>query len=222
MGFIQRVKHNYRQIKDALKYKEMYGTFIYVAIFSGIYPNFVDYMYFYLTSADHIGMSTQAYGVIRMLEYLGQFIGAVVYALCLKNLSLRTHLGLAALIMVLEALGNLAFCKGLYFGLPPEVYYGIVMLFGDSSIMCFYWMPTMAAVAKMIPSSVESAVFALFMGLGNLSRLFLSKIVGNWINLYFNVTREDMSNLWKLFMAQAILGLVPLVLVWMLPTTAQV
>ena len=88
--------------------------------------------------------------------------------------------------------------------------------------MCFMIMPVMGAVAKMIPSSVESAMFALFMGVGNLSRLFLAKIVGNWINIYFNVTRENMDDLWMLFVVQGLCALVPLAFIWILPTASEV
>ena len=101
--------------------------------------------------------------------------------------------------------------------MSPAIFYSVVMLFGDSFLMCFMIMPVMGAVAKMIPSSVESAMFALFMGVGNLSRLFLAKIIGNWINLYFNVTRDNMENLWKLFVCQAAIGAIPLALLWLLP-----
>ena len=111
----------------------------------------------------------------------------------------------------------MAFLKGIYFGMSPAIFYSFVMLCGDAFLMCFMIMPVMGAVAKMIPSSVESAMFALFMGVGNLSRLFIAPILGNWINAYFGVTRENMDDLWKLFICQAATGAVPLALIWLLP-----
>ena len=88
--------------------------------------------------------------------------------------------------------------------------------------MSFVIMPTMAVVAKMIPASIESALFAFFTGLGNLNLFFLAKINGNLINLYFKVDKENLEDLWKLFLVQAFLALVPLCFVWMLPTSADI
>ena len=75
----------------------------------------------------------------------------------------------------------------------------------------------MAVVAKMIPPTVESALFAFFTGLGNLNKYFIAKILGNLINLYFRVDKENIDGLWKLFVVQAFCALIPLGFIWMLP-----
>ena len=83
-------------------------------------------------------------------------------------------------------------------------------------------MPTMALVAKMIPPTIESALFAFFTGLGNLNKHFLAKILGNLINLYFKVDKENMDDVWKLFVVQGLCALVPLAFIWILPTAGEV
>ena len=199
MGLWERTKHNFRMIKQGLQVKEMHRTFIFVLIQGGIYPNYQDFMYFYLTDPKYAGFSQLTYGILRTVEFSGIIVGSVAYAFCLKNLSFRTHMTAASFLFLLESLGNLAFIKGIYFGLPPAVFYGIVMFFGDSFLMAFINLPTMSISAKMIPATIESALFAFFTGLRNLNLLFTARIVGNLINLYFKVDKENMEDIWKLF-----------------------
>ena len=106
---------------------------------------------------------------------------------------------IACFIYLLESLGNLSFISGFYFGMSPVVFYTIVMFLGDSFIMAFVAMPTMSIVAKMIPPTIESALYAFFTGLQNLNKYFIAKILGNLINLYFKVDKENIGGLWKLF-----------------------
>lgn len=185
MGLWERTKYNFRMVKKGLAIKEMYRTFFFVLIQGALYPNYTDYMYYYLTDEKYAGFSQVTYGIMRTLEFAGIFVGAAAFALFLKNLSFKTHMIISSFIHLAESLGNLAFLNGFYFGLPPAVFYGIVMFFGDSFLQAFVHMPTMAIVAKMIPASIESALFAFFTGLGNLNTHFLAKILGNLINLYF-------------------------------------
>ena len=78
------------------------------------------------------------------------------------------------------------------------MFYALVELISDAFIQAFVQMPAMSVIAKLIPPSIESALFAFFTGLGNLNTYFLAKILGNLFNLYFKVTKEDLTNLWKL------------------------
>ena len=192
MGLWQRTKYNFGMIKEGLKIKEMYMTFLFVLIQGAIYPNYTDYIYFYLTDEKYAGFSQLTYGIIRTVAFGGMFVGAAAYGLCLKNLAYRTLMIIASLIYFTSSLGNMAFLKGFYFGLSPVVFYSMVQFISDSFIMSFVIMPTMAVVAKIIPPSIESALFAFFTGLGNLNLFFLAKINGNLINLYFKVDKENL------------------------------
>ena len=64
-------------------------------------------------------------------------MGAAAFALFLKNLPFKIHMIIACFIHLLESLGNLSFISGFYFGMPPVVFYAIVMFLGDSFIMSF-------------------------------------------------------------------------------------
>jgi len=77
----------------------------------------------------------------------------------------------------------------------------------------------MALVAKLIPVTIESALFAFFTGLGNLNYHFLARLWGNLINLYFDVKKENIGEIWKLYAVATVCSFLPILLVWMLPTS---
>ena len=83
-------------------------------------------------------------------------------------------------------------------------------------------MPEMSLVAKLIPPTIESTFFAFFTGVGNLTFFFMGRVLGNAFNKFYNVTKEDMSDLWKLHVIQAICSLIPLCFIWLLPKTEEV
>ena len=76
----------------------------------------------------------------------------------------------------------------------------------------------MALVAKLIPVTIESAMFAFFTGLGTLNYLFMARLWGNFINMFFKVEKENIDELWKLLTVATICSLLPLLIIWLLPT----
>ena len=115
------------------------------------------------------------------------------------------------------------FLKGWTLGIKPVIFFGFVSLFDAAAVYAFLGMPLMAVFAKLMPTSIESSMFALMTGLINLSLYFLSKLIGNlWNKLFFNVTNENLTELWKLFVLQTILSLVPIAFIWILPNRQEV
>ena len=57
----------------------------------------------------------------------------------------------------------------------------------------------MVLFAKMIPSNIESSMFAMLTGLMNLSNGFTAKILGNIINIFVGVKEENLKDLWILY-----------------------
>lgn len=57
----------------------------------------------------------------------------------------------------------------------------------------------MVLFAKMIPSNIESSMFAMLTGLMNLSNGFSSKMLGNLINSFVGVHESNLQDLWILY-----------------------
>ena len=77
----------------------------------------------------------------------------------------------------------------------------------------------MAIVAKLIPATIEQSLFAFFTGLNMLNQYFIGRLLGNFINSFTTkTTKDDLSGLWILHIIQACCSLLPLLLIWLLPT----
>lgn len=80
----------------------------------------------------------------------------------------------------------------------------------------------MVLFAKMIPSNIESSMFAMLTGLMNLSNGFTAKILGNIINMFVGVKEENLNDLWILYVIQAACSLLPLAFIWLVPSKREV
>lgn len=80
----------------------------------------------------------------------------------------------------------------------------------------------MVLFAKMIPSNIESSMFAMLTGLMNLSNGFTSKMLGNFINEFVGVHESNLKDLWILYVAQAVCSLLPLFFISLVPKKAEV
>ena len=80
----------------------------------------------------------------------------------------------------------------------------------------------MVLFAKMIPSNIESSMFAMLTGLMNLSNGFSAKMLGNFINMFVGVHEENLSDLWILYIVQSCCSLLPLIFIWLVPRKHEV
>ena len=82
--------------------------------------------------------------------------------------------------------------------------------------------PTQITLAKLIPNNIEATMFGTLTGLLVFSNAIWSKILGNFWNLFFNVTNETIEDIWKLYLIAALSALVPLTLTWVAPSHDEI
>ena len=58
-----------------------------------------------------MGFSKMTYAYLRLMAFLGVFLGAGLYIFFLKNLSIRAMMALACFIKFLASLGQVLFLK---------------------------------------------------------------------------------------------------------------
>ena len=138
---LERIKLNIVQIKSALKTKELTNVFIFVLIQGGLLPRYDDYVYYYLTDEKYLGVDKMTYGLIKVLSFLGTFIGVVVYSYFFKQTPIRTLMVIATSLNVLSGILMTIFLKEIYFGINPLVFVGLVQMFSDAFSMAFTSMP---------------------------------------------------------------------------------
>jgi hypothetical protein len=86
-------------------------------------------------------------------------------------------------------------------------------------------MTTGILFAKIIPPNIEVSLYALQCGLTKLSNNNLASYVTILWNKWFNITGENLDDLWKLMVVGMVFSLVPLAFLWMVPsrdTTAKI
>ena len=74
--------------------------------------------------------------------------------------------------------------------MPPLVFMVVTSTVTDLLNDAFQRLPGMVLFAKMIPSNIESSMFAMLTGLMNLSNGFSAKMLGNLINVFVGVEDE--------------------------------
>ena len=65
-------------------------------------------------------------------------------------------------------------------------------------------------------------MFAVLMGLMNLSTTVLAKLLGNFYNSFIGVSNDSLNDIWKLYAIASTLSLIPIAFVWLLPRKDEV
>lgn len=160
-------------------------------------PSFADYMYYY--ELDVAGFTEFQYATLGIVASLCLFLGTIAYEMFLKNKGIRFMMGIACLINMIGAGFTLLFLRNITLGMDPYWFMMASSSVTDVLYIAFVNLPGMVLFAKLIPQNIESSMFALLTGLMNFSNLFLAKMLGNYINTFFNVTEENLSDLWQLY-----------------------
>ena len=129
---------------------------------------------------------------------------------------------MACFTNLVGAVGTLFFLRDILFGLDPYWFMIFSSTIADVLYNAFVMLPGMVLFAKLIPSNIESSMFAMLTGLMNFSNLFAAKMLGNYINTFFNVTEERLDDLWKLYIVQIFCCFLPLLFICLLPNRMQV
>ena len=83
--------------------------------------------------------------------------------------------------------------------MDPLVFMVMTSTITDLLQDAFQRLPGMVLFAKMIPSNIESSMFAMLTGLMNLSQGFTAKMLGNFINIFVGVEEKNLTDLWILY-----------------------
>ena len=157
-----------------------------------------------------------------IFAFCGIFVGSFIYRMVSKFVELRTMVVISILMNFAGSMGQMLFCRGFYFGLKPFPYIAIVNLSSEAVFFAFEVISAMTIFAKLIPPKIESSLFALVTGFLNLSYWFFARVLGNLVNKFFGVSKSNLNDLWKLFLVQAIVALIPLAVIWLLPNREEV
>ena len=189
-------------------------------IILGLVPRFEEYMYFY--QIDILEFTNQNYANLQIVSVSGVLIGSLAFKWTSKLVGLRAMLVFACIINIVGSVGKIFFVRGVTFGMDPFLYYSIINLFSESVKFACETMTALTLLAKIIPPKIEASMFSLLGGVLNLSYWVLARLLGNIFNLFFGVSEDNLDELWKLFLIQAITALGPVFFIWLLPNPQEV
>ena len=75
----------------------------------------------------------------------------------------------------------------------------------------------MALFAKVTPKGIEGTLFASLTGISNLDNSVLQPLVGNFINSFVGVTKDDLSGYSTLILIQFIMSFIGFALLPLIP-----
>ena len=156
----------------------MWRSVLFFCLVGVIVPNFADYLYYYQLNISKF--SKFEYSMITLLGFAALLLSSLVYNLLLKNYEERCLLGIAMLINCLGQIGTLLYVLKVTLGMSPLLFVALTSTITDTIYLAMSNLPSMVLFAKLIPSSIESSMFALLMGLMNLCTTMLSKLLGNF------------------------------------------
>lgn len=220
-SFCQRIAFNCEQVCKGIKSRPILKTVGYCMISGFLIPTFDEYMYVYLLVQLKFEKSIVAW--LRLASWLGVILGVIIYVTLLKEKPFALAVGISLVVFCITTIGEVLFTKEIYLGLDPKWFFAIHSLFDAVVFKALVSMPLLSLFAKVVPESIESSIFALLMGLLNLSFGVFGKIIGNLINrMFFKVDKANLTDLWKLYVVQAVCCLLPLAFIWILPSREEV
>lgn len=195
-------------------------TVLFFIITSLIVPNFSDYLYYYQLFVTKF--SQFEYAMITLLGFGAMLVSSILYNWALKNYEERSLLAFSMVVGCIGSVTTLLYVLNITFGMSPLVFVCLTTTVTDTIVLALSQLPCMVLFSKLIPSRIEASMFALMMGLLNLTSLVLAKLLGNFYNRFIGVTNENLQDIWKLFVISSVASVIPLAFVWMLPTKGSV
>ena len=211
-----RVKQNFADIKTGFKVSELWRSVLFFLLLGCLVPSFGEFFYYY--QLEVVGFSKFTYAAIGSLGFFYLVIAMQFYNWYLKDRETIIMMVIACFTNLIGSIGCILFVRKMYFGMDPLVFMIMTSTVTDLLQDAFQRLPGMVLFAKMIPSNIESSMFAMLTGLMNLSNGFTSKMVGNGINYFVGVKEKSLEQLWILYVIQAACSLLPLLFIWLVPS----
>lgn len=105
----------------------------------------------------------------------------------------------------------------------PDIYFVLVTgLVFDSAILGFTLLPLGVLMTKITPPHIEATVYAFLTSMRNVNATF-GGLEGAWIAKWFRIGRTNLLDLWKLYLLQIFISLLPIILViYLIPYKKEV
>ena len=138
------------------------------------------------------------------------FFGTILYNVLLDQNEVRTMVVIACFVNLFGAVMSLLFVRNILLGMSPYLFTLFSTAVSEILYILFITLPSEVLFPKLIPTNIETSMFSITAGITNFGNLVMGKQLGNFVNLFFDVERENLEDLWKLYVIQCICCLLPL------------
>lgn len=215
---VQTVWHQVKQLKTAFSKRAIWMPALFLFLWQST-PS-ADSAFFFFTTND-LGFAPEFLGRVRLVSSLAALIGIAIFQRFLKTVPFRTIFAWSTVLACLGGMTTLILVTHTNRSLGIDDQW---FSLGDSAILTVMgqiaFMPVLVLSARLCPKGVEATLFALLMSISNLAGL-LSHELGALLTHWLHVTEADFDNLWLLVTITNLTTLLPLPLLFLLPSTSS-
>ena len=214
---IQTVWTQVRQLKTAFGQRAIWMPALFLFLWQST-PS-ADSAFFFFTTND-LGFEPEFLGRVRLVTSVAALIGIAIFQRFLKAVPFRSIFAWSTVLSSLGGLTTLLLVTHANRGLGISDQW---FCLGDNAILTVMgqiaFMPVLVLSARLCPAGVEATLFALLMSIVNLAGL-VSHELGALLTHWLNVTDTNFDNLWLLVTITSLTTLLPLPLLFLLPSTS--
>lgn len=189
-------------MKQFLSIEQIKRTLIFFFIVSIISPNLEEYLYYFFYQKTGISFRFEIPYAIGFGALVTIFV--VLYNIYLiENTKFRIIVLSTCFCRILSSLLTVIMLKK-YF-----IWLDMTDLVLRSLIQAYLYMPGMIFYSKMVPNEIEASMLGLAYSIILFNSECLARVWSYLLNLYFGVSLNNYSNLWKMYVIQACLLVIP-------------
>ncbi|NEQ52781.1 MAG: folate/biopterin family MFS transporter [Leptolyngbya sp. SIO3F4] len=213
----QTVWQQVKQLKAAFSQRVIWMPALFLFLWQST-PS-ADSAFFFFTTND-LGFEPEFLGRVRLVTSIAALIGIAIFQRFLKAVPFRIIFAWSTVLASLGGMTTLLLVThtNRTLGIDDQWF-----SLGDSAILTVMgqiaFMPVLVLSARLCPAGVEATLFALLMSIVNLAGL-LSHELGALLTHWLHVTETDFENLWLLVTITNLTTLLPLPLLFLLPSTS--
>lgn len=214
---IQTVWTQIKQLKAAFSQRAIWMPALFLFLWQST-PS-ADSAFFFFTTND-LGFEPEFLGRVRLVTSVAALLGIAIFQRFLKAVPFRRIFAWSTVIASLGGMTTLLLVTHVNRSLGiNDQWFSL----GDNAILTVMgqiaFMPVLVLSARLCPAGVEATLFALLMSIVNLAGL-VSHELGALLTHWLNVTETNFDNLWLLVTITNLTTLLPLPLLFLLPSTS--
>ena len=214
---IQTVWTQIKQLKAAFSQRAIWMPALFLFLWQST-PS-AESAFFFFTTND-LGFEAEFLGRVRLVTSVAALLGIAIFQRFLKAVPFRSIFAWSTVIASLGGMTTLLLVTHVNRSLGiNDQWFSL----GDNAILTVMgqiaFMPVLVLSARLCPAGVEATLFALLMSIVNLAGL-VSHELGALLTHWLNVTETNFDNLWLLVTITNLTTLLPLPLLFLLPSTS--